>query len=93
MSQLNAIFDRTQDDVRRTNGGVAMALGASSVQLPLDVGEMGLVGSVGVYRGDTALNLKYQMRPFADFVLGVGMGITTYEGDFGASIGVGYKWR
>lgn len=93
LSQLNGIFGTTRDDIRRANGGVAMALAASTVQLPLDVGEMGITGGIGVFQGQTSLNFKYQMRPSEDFMLGVGVGVNTTGGNVGASAGVGYKWR
>jgi autotransporter adhesin len=93
LNQLNTMFNTAQDDISRANGGVAMALAASSVQLPLEVGEMGVVGSVGIFRGQTAFDFKYQMRPTEDITVGVGVGITTRDGNVGASAGVGYKWR
>ena len=93
LNQLNTMFNTAQDDIRRANGGVAMALGAATVQLPLEVGEMGVVGSVGIFRGDTAFNFKYQMRPTEDITFGVGVGVTTHGGNVGASAGIGYKWR
>jgi autotransporter adhesin len=93
LNQLNTMFNTAQDDIKRANGGVAMALGAASVQLPLEVGEMGVVGSVGIFRGDTAFNFKYQMRPTEDITFGVGVGVTTHGGNVGASAGIGYKWR
>nr|WP_243451584.1 hypothetical protein [Polymorphobacter fuscus] len=93
LSQLGTMFNTAQDDIKRANGGVAMALGAASVQLPLEVGEMGVVGSAGLFRGDTAFNFKYQMRPTEDIVFGLGVGVTTHGGNVGASAGVGYKWR
>ena len=93
LNQLTTMFNTAQDDISRANGGVAMALGAATVQLPLEVGEMGVVGSAGLFRGQTAFNFKYQMRPTEDIVFGVGVGVTTRDGNIGASAGVGYKWR
>ena len=93
LNQLNTMFNTAQDDISRANGGVAMALAAASVQLPLEVGEMGVVGGIGVFRGQTAFNFKYQMRPTEDITFGVGVGVTARDGNVGASAGVGYKWR
>jgi autotransporter adhesin len=93
LGQLTTMFNTAQDDISRANGGVGMALAAASVQLPLEVGEMGVVGGVGVFRGQTAFNFKYQMRPTEDITFGVGVGVTTRDGNVGASAGVGYKWR
>ena len=91
--QLTTMFNTAQDDISRANGGVAMALAAASVQLPLEVGEMGVVGGVGVFRGQTAFNFKYQMRPTEDITFGVGVGVTARDGNVGASAVVGYTWR
>jgi autotransporter adhesin len=88
IGQLNAVHN----DERRARGCVAMALAAATVNVPLEPGEMGVVGGVGYFRGETSLNLKCQARPGTNWVLGASVGVNTREGDVGAAAGFGYKW-
>jgi autotransporter adhesin len=88
IGQLNSV----SNDERRARGGVAMALAASTVNVPLEPGEMGVVGGIGYFRGETSLNLKYQARPGTNWVVGAGVGVNTRAGDVGASAAIGYKW-
>lgn len=88
MAQLRS----TQRDVRAIEGGVAMAMAASTLNLPLEVGEMGLIGSAGYYRGETGISVKYQARPSAGIIIGAALGVTPRYGDVGASAGIGFKW-
>ncbi len=69
-----------------------MALAAATVNVPLDPGELGVVGGFGYFRGQPSLSLKYQARLGTRWILGAGIGVSTREGDVGASAGVGYKW-
>ena len=83
---------RVRRSVQQAEGGVAMALGAATVNLPLEPGEMGFVGSVGYYRGETGVNLKYQARPSDSVVIGASVGITPRYSDVGVAAGIGFKW-
>ena len=76
---------------RRAYGGVAQALGASTIHLPLDPGEYGMVGSVGVYAGQTGYNIKFQGRPTDRISVGAGVGMSE-DGTIGASAAVGIKF-
>jgi len=92
LGQLNTFSLQTRDNIRRVEGGVAMALAASTVNLPLEEGEMGLVGGVGVFRGETGFAFKYQARPSRSIVIGLNGGVTTRNADFGGAVAIGYKW-
>ena len=54
VSQLNSVRYDMRRAINTVQGGVAMALGAATVNLPLEAGEMGFVGSVGYYRAKRA---------------------------------------
>jgi autotransporter adhesin len=92
MNQLRSLEGTVNRGFDQAYGGVAMALGAATVNLPLEPGEMGLIGSVGYYRGETGMNLKYQARPGNNVVIGASVGVTPRHGDVGASAGIGFKW-
>ena len=76
---------------RRAYGGVAQALGAGTIDLPLDPGEYGMVGSIGVYAGQTGYNIKFQGRPTDRISVGAGVGLSE-DGTVGASAAVGIKF-
>ena len=70
---------------------MAQALGSSTINLPLDPGEYGFVGSVGVYSGQTGYNIKFQGRPSDRVIVGAGVGLSE-DGTVGASAAVGIKF-
>ena len=92
LTDLNGQTNALRNQNRRTEGGVAMALAAATVHLPLEPGEYGLVGGVGVFRSETGFSAKFEGRPSERFVIGASIGITTSGGSVGAAAGIGYKF-
>jgi len=72
--------------------GVAMAMTLTTVDLNLDVGEMGVTGGIATFQGQTGIGLKYEIRPNKNIILGIGGTVSPNQNIYGATAGFGYKW-
>lgn len=95
LGQLNTAIAGVRFDLakveRNANGGVAMALAATTVDLYLEPGEFGLVGGVGNYRGTTGFSLKAEGRVSDRMSVGVTAGWSE-GGNVGVAGGFGIKF-